>query len=152
MIHTNFRNSILLVAPALLLCACGSSGDSRQGATVVQDNAPAQVAAPAPAPAAAADSTQAGAAGLREFIDPVTGQPREPTAAELKALEASKQTSAPSSAITSKPKPKEIVLPNGVVAVEMESTSEMKGCLQKDGRAVVDHDCKSNVPAPAKKP
>ena len=155
MSHLNFRNSILLLAPALLLGACGSSGEPTQGAAVVQEStppapvaAPAQVAAPEPSPAAA----QPAAAALREFRDPVTGLPREPTAAELKALAAAAQTAASKAGTGARQRDKEIVFPNGTVAVEETTMSEMKGCVEKDGRTTADHDCNSAASAPVSKP
>jgi hypothetical protein len=150
MSHLNFRKSLLTLAPVLLLYACGKpSADTAQGAAVVQDgNAPAQVAAPAPA--ASPQTAPTGASGLREFRDPVTGQTREPTAAELKALAASQNASKAGNG--ARPKEKEVVFPNGTVAVEETILSEMKGCIQKDGRTTVDHECKSSAPATVTKP
>jgi len=148
--HLNFRNSILMLAPVLLLGACGKPTDAAQGAAVVPESkAPAEVVAPAPV--ASPEAAAAGAAGLREYRDPVTGQPREPTAAELKALAAAAQ-SASKASNGARRKNKEIVLPDGAVAVEENTMSEMKGCMQKDGRIVVDHDCKGAAPANVSKP
>jgi hypothetical protein len=150
--HLSLRNSMLMLAPALLLCACGkSTTDPAQGAaTIQQGSTPAPVAQPAPDAVASPDATQPGATAVREFRDPVTGQPREPTAAELKASAASQSTS--KAGTGTRPKDKEIVFPNGTVAVEEATMSEMKGCVQKDGRTVVDHDCKANATAPVAKP
>lgn len=156
--HLNCRISILLLAPTLLLGGCGSSGESPQGAAIVQEgSAPAQVTAPVPAgvaasaPAAVPETAPPAAAALREFRDPVTGQPREPTAAELKALAAATQN-ASKAGTGAAPKDREIVFPNGTVAVEEGALSEMKGCVQKDGKVTVDHDCRSDAPAAAGKP
>jgi hypothetical protein len=43
-------------------------------------------------------------------------------------------------------------MPSGEVVMQESSMSDMKGCVQKDGRVVVDHDCKSNAPVPVTKP
>lgn len=161
MIHTNCR-SLILIAQALALCACsGSHQASQAGAPAsaqqaqpasaagpaIPPTSPAAVAAPSSAPAAAAT----GGAAIREFIDPATGQAREPTAADLKAFEAAKART-PSAAPTVKPRGGEITMPNGMVAIEAPPPSDMKGCLRKDGTMVVDHDCTSTAPATGKKP
>ena len=150
--HRRFHGTTLVAAAALLLGACDSADSpQQQTATLPQAAAPAPTpATPAPTPAAAPAASQPGTVAMREFIDPATGQSRAPTAAELKALAASKQTVAASAAAASRPK--ETVLPNGMVAVEAGVKSEMKGCVQPDGRFVADHDCKDGAAAPAKKP
>jgi hypothetical protein len=158
MIYRKLRTAMLGLAPMVLLCACSSSDKAAPAAAAsVQtaanprtSEASAEVAAPiAASPAAAGGPT---GSAVRGFIDPVTGQIRAPTPAELRALETQKQTLAPNSAISAKPGSKETVLPNGWVAVEVNSTSEMKGCVQKDGRVVPAHDCKSEPSSAVKKP
>lgn len=142
-----FRGTLLVLAGTLLLGGCGSSGSPPQ-----QGAAPSpQAAAPAPAaPAATPAASQPETAALREFLDPVTGQPREPTEAELKAMAAARPAAPAASAAS---KPKEIVLPNGMVVIEGTSLmSEMKGCVQPDGSVVADHDCREKAAAPVKKP
>jgi hypothetical protein len=150
--HRNFRGTMLVMAGTLALAACGSSDSPTQQATApAQQAAPA--AAPAPAPAtpapAAAPAASQPATALQEFIDPVTGQPRAPTDAELKAIAA--PTVKPNAVATPAPK-KEIVLSNGMVAVEPGVVSTMKACVQQDGRVLTDHDCRSDAAAPVKKP
>lgn len=151
--HRQFHATTLAIAAAMLLAACGPQGKPpQQGATLSPEPTPppaVSASTPAPTPAAAPVTSQPATAALREFIDPVTGQPRQPTAAELKALATAGQ-SAPASAAASRPK--ETVLPNGMVAVEVGVKSEMKGCLQADGRVVATHDCQGEAAAPAKKP
>ncbi len=148
--HREFHGTTLVLAAALLLGACGASDtSSQQRATLPQEAVPASVpAAPAPTPAASPAASPPAAAALREFIDPATGLPREPTAAELKALATSGQTLTPRAAT----RPREVVLPNGMIAVEAGVKSEMKGCVQQDGRIVAGHDCKGTATAPATKP
>ncbi len=134
-----------VAAATLLLGACSSSGEAPQkdaahapDASVQKVEpaaAPAPVAVPAPPPAQPA-------AGLRVFIDPVTGKPREPTAAEIKALEAASPPANQKPAVPQQDK--EIVFPDGTVAIQGHTLSEMKACVQKDGHVVVDHDCKSD--------
>jgi hypothetical protein len=148
--HRKFHGTTLVIAAAMLLGACGSANSPQQGAPLPQEAAAPMPAAPAPTPAAAPAPSQPETVALREFIDPVTGQPREPTAAELKALAAAGKAAAPTAATA--PKPKETVLPNGMVAVEAGVKSEMKGCVQPDGRFVAGHDCKSDAAATVKKP
>jgi glucose/arabinose dehydrogenase len=149
--HRKFRGTMLVIAGALSLAACGSSDSpTQQGAEPAQQAAPE--AAPAtPAPAASPAATQP-ATALQEFLDPVTGQPRAPTDAELKAIAASAPSVKSSAAATPRPKDKEIVLSNGMVAVEPGVVSDLKACVQPDGRVLTDHDCKSGAAAPVKKP
>lgn len=155
MSYLKSRGTMMVFAQALLLCACGQSGDpqSQQAGRAAQDDAPTQDAVPAPTPAAPAlpDAGRPGTAALREFRDPVTGQPRAPTAAELKALETPRQT-APSAGATTRPSEREILFPNGTVAVEEGPLTEMKGCVQQDGSVAVGHDCRSGTLAPSTKP
>lgn len=154
--HCNLRNTMLGLAPLLLLGACSSADKAAPAATVQVETAErpqadeASAEAATSATASQAADAQAGSA-VRAFVDPVTGQIREPTPAELRALEASGKSAAPSSAIKTRPRPQETVLPNGWVAVEVNADSEMKGCVQTDGRVVAAHDCKSE-PAAAAKP
>jgi hypothetical protein len=70
----------------------------------------------------------------------------------LRALEARKGTSAPSAAINSKQRGKATVRPDGWVEIELDANSEMKGCVQKDGRVVAAHDCKDEPATAVSKP
>jgi hypothetical protein len=143
----------------LLLCACNASDKTApQAAAAPHPAASPQtgeasdgVPAPTATAPAAADASPA-APAVRAFVDPVTGVIREPTAAEVRALEARKQTEAPSLAINTKPRGKETVLPNGWVKLEVDADSEMKGCVQKDGRVVAAHECKSEPATAVTKP
>lgn len=158
MSHLNPRGTTLILVQALLLAACSPAGDqsTQQAASPPQQTAPAQQVAPPPVPAdsasaASPDASQPGAAALREFVDPVTGQPRAPTAAELRALENAGR--ATTQAVPApRPRDKEIVFADGTVAVEETSPSQMQACVQQDGKVLVDHDCKATAPAPVKKP
>jgi len=156
MSYLNFRGTVLVLVQAMLLAACSSPSDepAQQSALPPQQSAPAQEAAraPVPAPEPSPDASQPGTAALREFVDPVTGQSRAPTSAELKALEAASKSTTVTAQAASKPREKEIVFPDGTVAVEEGSLSQMKACVQKDGAVTVDHDCKVNAPVPVKKP
>lgn len=155
--YRKLRNAVPGLVPVLLLCACGSSDQSAPAAAAPVQTAEGQKAADVPADAtstgapAAAAGTQA-EAGVRVFIDPATGQVREPTPAELRTIEARKQTPAPGAITSSKPAPKTTVLPNGWVAVELDTEVEMKGCVQKDGRIVAGHECKNEAPTAVTRP
>jgi hypothetical protein len=145
------RATALVLAGMLLLVACGS----KQNPTP-QQAAGEAVATPAPAPASTADAPPAtpdasgpAAGALREFRDPVTGELRAPTAAEQRAMAAARPVT-PSASATSRPR--EIVMSNGTVAVELNQMSEMQGCVQPDGSVVADHDCKEKPATPVKKP
>jgi hypothetical protein len=160
MISTTCR-SLIVIAQALALCACSAAHDASQanapaaaqqpGQAPAAGSAPATGPAAASAPASAAAPAGTGGAAMREFIDPATGQTREPTAADLKAFEAAK-AQAPSAAPTVKPRGGEITLPNGMVVIEAPPPSDIKGCLRKDGTVVIDHECTSTAPAAGKKP
>lgn len=158
MSHLNSRVTMLLFVQALLLVACSPAGDesTRQSASPPPQGAPVQEVAPPPAPAGAAsaaapDAGQPGAAALREFVDPVTGQRRAPTSAELKAMDNAGRVT-PQAVPAPRPRDKEIVFADGTVAVEETAPSQLQACVQKDGKVLVDHDCKPVAPAPVKKP
>jgi hypothetical protein len=91
-------------------------------------------------------------ASVRAYIDPATGQLREPTpediAAEAAAEAARKKAlgteSKPGSEPGSDPmKRREIRLPNGAIAIELDESAQqpLVGCVQKDGAVKMDHDC-----------
>jgi len=94
--------------------------------------------APPRAPAPTAESTAQPA--TRIFIDPQTGQPREPTAQELAAAAQAEARVAASG--RAKPvAPREVELPNGAVAVILgeETLQPLRACVRPDGR--VDEFC-----------
>jgi hypothetical protein len=93
--------------------------------------------------------TADGKEAVKIFVDPTTGEIREPTEDELKAIArddlARKQiTSAKPTTTASSP---EILLPNGSVATKLgrSSSESLRACIQKDGSMAVDHECKSDV-------
>jgi hypothetical protein len=70
----------------------------------------------------------------RIFVDPATGQPREPTAEELAA--AARDEAPEQSARRAKPlAPREVEYPNGAVAVILgdEALHPLQACIRPDG-------------------
>lgn len=126
-----------LAGAALLLGACAKTGVSSHGAVAPAAAEASKSAAPA---TDVATSPGRPAAGLRMYIDPVTGEAREPTEAELAA-------EARNNATTSSPtfngsgtakavlRTHETVLPGGLTEVQLDRKADVeeKVCIQPDG-------------------
>jgi hypothetical protein len=70
------------------------------------------------------------------FIDPQTGEVREPTPQELAGM--SKQQASKGTAT----KPKAIQLPDGTVMIPMDGKQKpVQACVASDGTLTIDHDC-----------
>jgi hypothetical protein len=100
-------------------------------------------AIPAPTPTeATADGDQPGQAGVKVFVDPATGEIREPTPADIAALEAEQRK-----ATVAKPQgtrsSQTIVHPDGTVEVVLDGSHDqsVQGCVQPDGGIKTDHVC-----------
>jgi hypothetical protein len=74
-------------------------------------------------------------AGVKAFIDPITGEMREPTAAEVAAAASSSQaTSAASGKVLKANAPlEEVLLPNGATMVRFGNQVEEKVCINAAG-------------------
>ncbi len=147
MIRSRLRPLLIPAGIALLLSSCaGDVVEPRKGLS--QDRTAAdQAAARAPGVTAHAESTQ-GEPASSIFIDPVTGEPREPTAAELEAAgRAPRNAGAASSATRTKPAaPIEFRLPDGTVATPFpaDASQPLQACLHPDGS--VDEHCEGETP------
>jgi hypothetical protein len=99
----------------------GRADADDSGSCAQAKTAPKKPAASAPAksgeakPAATAPAEAAGQAGMKAFIDPATGQLREPTPEEAAA--ASPTTKFARAGVTAEPKA--VVYPNGMMSVEL---------------------------------
>jgi hypothetical protein len=128
----------------LNLSACGGGGASTDAApTANADVAPTVNAGAAstdnstptlqePAPRPAADAGQAS----RAFIDPITGELRAPTAAELAALAASQSSQSTEAALKQRPPPPvQTRLPDGTIMYDMRNQPQIeeKACVLADG-------------------
>ena len=118
------RLAVMGVVATLVLCGC-----ARQ-----------QAGAPAAATSSAAHDNAlgpaAGAAGVRIFIDPVTGEARAPTAEELAGANSTRRIQAAAAQVTVAPDVVVTPLPGGITeysingGVQVDETT----CVQKDGR------------------
>lgn len=124
------KRMLIVVGLALALGGC-SAEQSAEG--------PAAASAPANGAAVAAPEGSVSAAGgdvdpaSRAFIDPVTGEMRAPTAAELAA---SKQPgSAEQAGRQERPPPVETRLPDGTIMIDMRDQPQVEeqACVQADG-------------------
>jgi hypothetical protein len=119
------------LASCLLACArVESPAVATTAAPQASESPPAgaaQVVAIAPAIAASAASS-------RVYIDPVTGEERAPTPAEL-AAESAAQKSGATAAIKVAPEVKVTRLPNGMTEYDFGKSAKVQetACLQKDG-------------------
>lgn len=122
-------------AAVLLLAAGCSHGDAKGSA--LGAGQPAGVAVPA-GPAGSSGPAPASAAGLRVYIDPATGQPRDPTDAEL-AADAARRNAArikAQAASGGTETSRVTTLPSGEVRVYVgdQGGDDERVCRQPDGR------------------
>jgi hypothetical protein len=103
------------------------------------------VAALAVAPAAYAQQS-----GLRAFKDPVTGQLRAPTAAELKAAAAAKTPAEPRGLVTGKLNPQAVRHANGAISQELTQADLMYSVATRKADGSVDLYCVPGADAAAK--
>jgi hypothetical protein len=122
----------ILIVVGLVLALGGCSADqSAEG--------PAAASAPAGGAAAAAPEGSVSPAGAgvnqesRAFIDPVTGEMRAPTAAELAASKPPASTEQASR--QERPPPVETRLPDGTIMIDMRNQPQVEeqACVQADG-------------------
>jgi hypothetical protein len=133
-------SALLLTGSAVLL---GCSASERQTSPTADSPAGAPTAQTA-APAADSGST----AGMKAFRDPKTGEFRDPTDAELAAMERQRQDGNLQS--TTERRQTESKLKNGrgtAITLEGDPQTPMRACTQADGSITVDHNCE-----PAKQP
>jgi len=128
------------------LAACSSNQEAAKDmadTATVADQAANQGAVPDTSQPVAHDTASISAAGVKVFIDPVTGEIRDPTPAEAAALaaEAAKQKAAHGA--DKQNAPRQIVHPDGTVEVIIDESADqsLQGCVQKDGSIVMAHDC-----------
>ena len=76
---------------------------------------------------------------MKMFVDPVTGEVRDPTDAERAAM--AKEVH--QSRAVEKPRQRETKLRNGGTAITLEGNAEtpLQGCVAADGSLSVDHNC-----------
>jgi hypothetical protein len=82
---------------------------------------------------------------VRAYIDPITGQLRDPTQEEL-ATEAAELATKKKTAATSQseqPASREVILPDGTVEITLDKSTQhpLHGCIQPNGELTMDHDC-----------
>jgi hypothetical protein len=81
---------------------------------------------------------------VRAYIDPVTGQLREPTPEDIaKESAESNKKKAEALAVTKPSEPREVILPNGAITIQLDDSAQQPliGCVQKNGDVKMDHDC-----------
>ncbi len=139
------------VAASLPACAPQSADSSMHEAT----GSASTTASPAPAGPAMTASPAVTDAASRIFLDPVTGEPREPTAAEIAELDRREALGRAARDAASRPtKPAaatEFYLPDGTVGVRLPEgdLQHLQVCLDADGN--VDEHCESATLPPARK-
>jgi hypothetical protein len=122
-------------------------GVSLGACTKLDQSAATPAATPVP-PIATGASGVAGA-GVKVFVDPVTGEIREPTAAEMTAAVTSSQaaSTAAGKALKANAPLEEVLLPNGTTMVRFGNQVEEKVCINAAGE--VTSKC-SDATTPAK--
>ena len=131
---------ILIVGGLALAALGGCSADHSAEAPAASAPAAGAASEAAPAAGAAAAAPEgslspagAGIAESRAFIDPVTGEMRAPTAAELAAAKVSAITE--QAGRQQRPPPVETKLPDGTIVIDMRNQPQVeeKACVQADG-------------------
>jgi hypothetical protein len=117
--------------------------------TRVNQSAASPAATPVPPTASKASSVSG--ASVKAFIDPITGELREPTAAEMAAAVASSQTAntASGKALKANAPLEEIQLSNGATMVRFGNQVEEKVCINAAGE--VTSKCPAANAAPTKR-
>jgi hypothetical protein len=133
----------LVLGSSALLLGCSSSERSSpdrpaataQSSPTADSSAPATTAQPPAAPGA-------NSSGMRIFIDPKTGEPRAPTAAELAAMEQLEQKDSKLQAAPER-RQTEMKLRGGGTAITLDEgvQTPLQACTNADGSIVVDHEC-----------
>lgn len=131
--------AVLLVS-TLVLVACSSS--ERQASPVADSQPPVTTAQGQAAPTtqqqvpSESSPTQTPSPAMKVFINPATGEPREPTAQEIADM-------AKESAAKPGTRPQAVQLPDGTIMVPMggRPRTPIQACIDKDGAVKVDHEC-----------
>jgi hypothetical protein len=77
------------------------------------------------------------------FIDPKTGEAREPTPQELAEISKQQAASKQQASEGAASRPKAVQLPDGTIMVPMDDQPQtpVQACVAKDGTLKIDHDC-----------
>jgi len=130
-------NLVLLGCMLATLSACDSKNRSQAGGP--EDKAAAAQNAPAPTPTKSPNT-------VRVYIDPKTGEIRDPTPEELAAeaaANAAKKQAAAANPQSEQPQQREVVTPSGAVEITLDPSTQhpVYGCVDKSGDVKVDHQC-----------
>jgi hypothetical protein len=136
---SRIRFPITLLGVAVVLSGCARSGNPE--AVTQPAAAPAAVAPAANAPSAAAPSAAAPSVaaepGVRAFLDPVTGEARQPTPAEAASAAAGRvqREAVGGQAASEGARREHFVLPDGTEGVKLAPRDKRAAivCLQADG-------------------
>ena len=84
---------------------------------------------------------------VRAYIDPNTGELRDPTPAELAAeaaVEAERKKAAAANPQSEQPTSRETITPNGAVEVTLDPSAQhpFRACIDKKGDLKMDEECK----------
>jgi hypothetical protein len=77
------------------------------------------------------------------FIDPKTGEARDPTPQELAEISKRQAASRQQASEGADSRPKAVQLPDGTIMVPMDGQPQtpVQACVAKDGTLKIDHDC-----------
>lgn len=119
------------------------AGESDRSASRRDAPAAAESAAPSATPGTAGVSAASSESSVRVFVDPTTGEIREPTDAEAAAVAKEEQSQAAITKPGATDRAQEVRLPDGSTAVILDRSDSqyLEGCLKVDGSVTVDHDC-----------
>jgi hypothetical protein len=138
--------SLIGVVGVSALMACSQTDVSRTPATSEVSSREGGAAQ------AMQDQSPSSESAIKAYIDPTTGELREPTAEEL-SVDAARTNKKPLSAVpivTEQSTPQEVVHPGGVVEVPLDQSKQqgLQACIQKDGSMNMGHECESDSKIP----
>lgn len=124
----------MVALAAIGAAACSQQGQVQSASMAPAATAPAVAAETAPAVTVPAAGTATASAGMKVYIDPATGQPRDPTPEEVAAANRTPRVSAQSSTAGDETTPVH-VLPSGQMEVHVGARAmhEVRVCRQPDG-------------------
>ena len=126
----------ILIASLVLGVACGCAKQPAENSGAAHERSNASATQTEPRSQSA----------VRAYVDPKTGELREPTADELAAeaaAEAQKKQAASASSDREQLQSREVVTPSGAIEIQIDKSQDqpLRACIDDKGNAKMDHDC-----------
>jgi hypothetical protein len=129
------RTTLVGIVTLVGIYGCGEKSAQQSPATEIRKQ-----------PSAARLSNQ----GVRAYIDPATGELRDPTPEELAAeaaAEAQKKQATAANPQSEQPQSRETILPSGAVEITLDKSAQhsLQACIGKNGDLKMEHECDSEA-------